>query len=379
MRLSIWAGVAISLFATAASAWPFSPAQSTLGYTYFNRPGADMTAHNADVGACVDQAQRTRSWDETHAQRGLAGLLAANAGHNAVEAAAIENCMIVKGWRVVRIPAAETETWERLSQADAAARLTPMVGAAFPRGEVVRVWGNEAGNAANQRFMQSPTRTVNGQLSVRAWGKFPEFKDSPDGPTGMPPADTRKFMRQLRRPDQIDTLSPGSSIALFRLKGDSLRNGLQLLFERLPSGSDEGKGDVAWVGTAKFGSSRQYAFVAVTLPPGRWRLASMNIFEQELNFCLGAPSFEVRPGEVLYGGAFDLSAADITPDLSVEPAKAWFAGRPEADKLRAVEYRNGSTGICSGSAIYALEFKNVPFVPGYLGGSAYKAVGQSPH
>ena len=70
---------------------------------------------------------------------------------------------------------------------------------------------------------------------------------------------------------------------------------------------------------------------------------------------------------MLYAGAFDLAAEDITPDMDLAPARAWLgdAARP----VSAAAYANGSLGPCGDNSIYALEFKGAPFEPGYAWGS----------
>ena len=102
------------------------------------------------------------------------------------------------------------------------------------------------------------------------------------------------------------------------------------------------------------------------VPAGRWRLYGLGA-APTLNLCLGSPSFEVKAGEVVYAGAYDLDAAELGPDLDLAPAKAWLGaqGRP----LRAASYVNGSLGPCGDNSIYALEIKGAPFEPGYAWGS----------
>jgi hypothetical protein len=108
------------------------------------------------------------------------------------------------------------------------------------------------------------------------------------------------------------------------------------------------------------------------VPPGRWRISGVtnsSYAALELNFCLGSPSFEIKAGDVLYAGAFDMDAADIGPDLDLAPAKRWLGSAPQTERLQAVSYMNGSRAPCSGDEIYALEVKGAPFDPSYQWGS----------
>ena len=93
-----------------------------------------------------------------------------------------------------------------------------------------------------------------------------------------------------------------------------------------------------------------------------------------LNFCLGSPSFEVKAGEIVYAGSFDLSASVFEPNMDLAPAKSWLADPSKT--VLAATYVNGSQGRCSNNTIYALEINGAPFEPGYGWGS--RAVVRSP-
>ena len=86
------------------------------------------------------------------------------------------------------------------------------------------------------------------------------------------------------------------------------------------------------------------------------------------NFCLGAPSFDVQAGDVIYAGTIDLDSETIVPDLTLAPAKAFLAGTPAADIVKPASYVNGSREQC-GAGMYAYEVPNAPFLPGYSLGS----------
>jgi hypothetical protein len=88
-----------------------------------------------------------------------------------------------------------------------------------------------------------------------------------------------------------------------------------------------------------------------------------------LNLCLGSPSFELKPGEVIYAGTWNLAGDDLGPDLAMAPARAWLKG-PAAEQLQPAVYRNGSRGSCHAFPMsYALEIPGAPFAPDYHWGS----------
>jgi hypothetical protein len=105
---------------------------------------------------------------------------------------------------------------------------------------------------------------------------------------------------------------------------------------------------------------------AIVVPPGRWRIYGLGL-SPILNLCLGSPSFEIKAGEIVYAGEFDLSRDDVSPNLDLAPAQAWLAGQNR--KITPAAYANGSLGPCGDNSIYALEFKDAPFEPGYAWGS----------
>src|SRR5436305_256362 len=111
MRLALLAAVVIvGLPITVAAegmSGPVTLGQMTLGYTYFNKPRADLTAHDADVKECAADAARALAVDDQLSNSHPAGLalaVVASIYHRGAAGSALENCMVVRGWRVVKIP-----------------------------------------------------------------------------------------------------------------------------------------------------------------------------------------------------------------------------------------------------------------------------------
>jgi hypothetical protein len=111
-------------------------------------------------------------------------------------------------------------------------------------------------------------------------------------------------------------------------------------------------------------------WLAFSIPPGRWRLSEMGIGLGRLNFCLGSPSFEVAAGEVVYAGSFNLSSENLSPVMSLGDARSWLGETRAAARVRVANYSNGWTGDCEGNVLYAIEFDQAPFRPGYVWGGA---------
>ncbi len=353
-------------------------ARATLGYSYFNRPGADLQSHDAELAACLVQTSRMRSGDETGGTAqtpGVAGAiiggLITNASHKGVVAAGVENCMVVRGWRVVLLPDAEGAKLATMSPDALHAVLEPWVGAGEPHGQIVRVWTNDAIRASTSRYELRPPHTDGGQLGISALAaaRLPPPDVADLGPVAIV-LDKKRIARTLT-PNEFSSVPPGHALIIVHLKGVGPRNGVAITFER--EGPDrsasawarDGQPDVLWVFIYGLFADKNGKFFAFDAPPGRWRLGSMH----SINLCLGSPAFDAAAGDTVYAGAFDLGSEDFGPDLSLDAPHGFLGSSPATRQLRAAVYNNGSVGICSGPEIYAVEFKGAPFEHGYSWGS----------
>jgi hypothetical protein len=335
----------------------------TRGYTYFNKAGADLAAHDAAVVECVQVAARARTFlsrmestpDRQPMQVGLVGGLIWGSrfatGHRGTAMATLENCMVVKGWRIVKLPDREGRALARTSRSELVAALAPWIGSETPRGDIVREWRNEAASSASRRFTELPPVTDDGQLGLKA-------------ATG---ADATQFMSMIEvypgpvpdydliRPSAVSgvlAVSADSGVILLSMKGNNVPNGFGLVFQSETGGRTHS----VWIGVGE-PDFQQNKVMAIPVPAGRWRLAAMRSnSNQVLDFCWGAPSFEVPPGKFVWAGRFDLASANLRPDLDLEPALAWLTDPTDRSVLVPAEYLNGSTAPCDGTTHYALEF-----------------------
>jgi hypothetical protein len=370
----------------------------TKGYTYYNLPGSTAADHTDAVTACAAEAYKVRGVDAelrdgpTYVYTNdysASGLVASGVGgiigniiveqmiegwSRGVYAAAFENCMVVRGWRVVRLSQSEGESLSLAPLSDMAARLAPWTGADQPHGEIVRTWKNDAVAASTRYFYIRPAHNNDGLLSLTVvTGKSLATVTlaDPQRPTVIQL--DAKWPTKGLMPDQIATTLPEAGIIVVRLASASRNDGLRLTLVRMgtdsnvkPSANDHAP-DTVTVGEIK-GAGKGGTFAAFAAPPGRWRIAAIGGLA-DIGFCMGAPSFPVAAGEVVYAGTFNMAAADIGPDLTLEAPKAWLAGKPAAETIRPAVYTNGSQAACSYNGIYALEFKGVPNDPDYHWGS----------
>ena len=284
--------------------------------------------------------------------------------------------MVVHGWRVVRLSDSEGAALAAVSAAELTTRLTPWIGAQTPHGEIVRAWGNDAAKASTTRFAIRPDHTNDGQLSLKlvTEATLKQFIVS-EPPRAKAPTLDPKWPRKSLKPEQVAGAPPETGVIVFHLVGMSMHNGVALAFNREGPQKDlapaivDHAPDSVLVAVGLLFAKKEGNFVAYALPPGRWRLLGMGLIPM-INFCLGSPSFEVKAGEVVYAGSFDLGAEDLGPDLSLGRARAWLAGQPAAATIRPAVYTNGSLGQCGPNSLYALEIKGAPFEPGYSWGGA---------
>jgi len=398
MKARILAAAAVAIMACAgggshAADNALNLGRMTPGYSYFNRPRADMALHNADLGACLVDAANLRSVREKLGSgSGILGALiegaATNSASRGVISASIENCMVVRGWRVVHLDDVEGAALSALTSDDLAKRLAPWIGAEIPHGTVVRSWHNDAALGAVNHFSLHAQHTRNGQLSVLALGtsvsealKADQAADAAMtalkvGKIALDP----KWPRKPLKPEALDSVPPEAAIIVVAIKGMGMRQGNGFVFtrmgsdpNRLPSYEDHAP-DTFSAAAGWMSGGGEGKFVAFALPPGRWRAFSMVNGLIVLNLCLGSPAFEAKAGEVVYAGLLDLKQDKLEPALDLASARAWMSGAKAAERLRPASYVNGTRGPCGddSNAIYALEFDDAPFEPAYALGSKVK-------
>lgn len=317
------------------------------GHAYYNRPGASLEQHDAEFRDCL-VATNVRPNDSAP-RPSIAMQLVWGGVIQAIGTSAIENCMIARGWRVYQLAEAEGRTVSRLSDADFTARFAPMVGAATPPGVLVREWDNQTARPARYHTPSRPRAQSRDQLSARSFrlsGLEVQLRtaDEANGPT---------FSAVRGVPlDRIPAPGPGKAIVV--LGGVGNRG---MFFSR----TVETGGEIAF----GLNANRQGLWQAFEVPAGRYRITRTSW----IIHCLGAPAFDIAPGEVVYAGRFDLEGETMGPTLNPDEVPGQLSDGLR-DRLRPARYENGSTVPCSyGMGIYPLEIPGAPFEPGYRWGS----------
>jgi hypothetical protein len=385
--------MSLMLFAAASAAVAAAPAdeapgqvnltKSIGGYVYFNRPGADIGTHDTEVVDCIRQAARTVQPDVNGG--GILGAILHSAMEDRGEAVNVENCMVVRGWRVVRISDEEGDRLAKLTPAEKSSELSAWVGEATPHGEIMRVWNNDAGRVSTKKF-KLPGYFGRTSISVAAQPEqVRKEAATPPAPPELPKAAKSTRPPKALKPEQLAAVPADSALVIVHLKGLSMSNGQWMVLQRvgadpeIPAWAEDQRPDVVNVIYASFWTGDDGKILAYALPPGRWRVAGQGGGLSQLNFCLGAPAFEVAAGEVVYAGSFDMGAEDFGPNLDLGRAQALLAANPDqAARLRPAVYENGWTTACGGNFIYAYEIKGAPFRAGYVGGGAPAAAANQP-
>lgn len=114
--------------------------------SFFNRPGASAEQVATDTAQCRAIAEGADS--QINGVEVLAGGLGSIIGGafagNRLKRVNIENCMLVRGWRLYAMTREEGTAWKALPEATRERELAVLVGAATPtRGTLLREWHND--------------------------------------------------------------------------------------------------------------------------------------------------------------------------------------------------------------------------------------------
>jgi hypothetical protein len=370
---------AMLLMAPAVSAEPVEIGQVAQGAIYYNRPGGSLAEHNEDLRSCIADTQLKSSDDPTDFGRSLIFQLMWSGPIAGVRAVAVENCMLVRGWRAVRVPDVEAAKLMGLNASDLSREMSPWIAADQPHGDIARVWDNDALHPGAYKTASRARTPAKNHLSLQLFALSGEALPVPPAFTQLGKVDAKWPTKSLQ-PAEISSAPPGSALIVMRATGPGNRfGGAPVLVrqgatpEDYPSKVDHAP-DLLMAPAGRFGVKKDGFWFVFAVPAGRWIVARSGF----VGHCLGAPSFAVDAGEVVYAGTFHIEGPDLTPDLNIQPARDYLSG-PAASAVRPAGYRNGDRLTCRGFGInYALEFPGAPFAPGYSWGSAYKSAPKRP-
>lgn len=358
---------------TSALAETIDPFVIVTGTTFFNKPHATLADHNADFARCALQTNILAApkngvpipegphYGSVLAQALTGPIAAAIWGDvsSAFQASHIENCMIVAGWRVVRLSNDAMPDPSSLSVDALKEKMSALVGLESPPGVIVRSWRNDALHPRNIRSRAFGKEAGKGQLSFRVFTPPSDLSVSADRVfTRTNVKIAIPWVDRSLKFSEIPSIPVGAGVIIAKVKGMDVDSTPGLFFEKArvyPIGehtSSDGSPDIIRASMSHLLANKEGNWFIFAVPPGEWRIRSLGY----LSFCLGSPSFSVSPGEAVFAGAFDIDGENLGPNLDLAEVKPLLS-TGVVEHLKAAEYRNGSLGNCHSILTpYALEF-----------------------
>ncbi len=356
-----------------ALAEPVNLVRQSEGYTYFNRSGADLAAMYRDIEGCIARVTGSSSGAGYGPVQGFAGELIAGALRNGMTMVSLENCMVVRGWRIIRVDDKEGAAFSRLPADRIAARLEEWTGSEQAHGTVVRSWANDLTKVDTIKSA-FPNMAARPSLSVLAVPRSEGGRSQP-GQSSQPSWPAKMNIFKPATPDQLIHVQDGAAILIVTLRNSAPKDFVRLKLLRLgpnqhdPASFTDGRPDTLWLTLPKTsnGTPSGAPIVLTTsfvIPAGRWAIYGVS---DVMTACLGTAYFDVGAGAVIYTGAFDFGVDGLPLDPSLEPARAHLQALPNLQgQITLAQWTNGATITCPGTYAYALELPAAPYANGYV-------------
>lgn len=349
MRKWLWF---LGLLAVSSPAYasPDALGVPTDGYVYFHRTGATMEQHNIALRRCTANSLKTLPPLDLGYVAVTNGWVTMSSPHyvalNTHLAANIENCMVATGWEVLQLNADEGARIDALDQRRKEAALSGLVGAVSPEGKLVRSF-----RKLDILSMRAAMAADKGRQSLSFGAVEPDagpwVLPTPAAWELVPPAahgTTPRTAIVVR----VTTIAPAQMNFRFTQLDDTAATARPYI--NVPSPTK-----LFW----KKGAFLEQTYV-FPVKPGRWTLGSIG----PVGLCLGAPSFDVQQGEVVFAGTFNVGSTDpFQPDMALAPAQQALANADLSERLTPAKYVNGRTfdcGTLAPSFIYSLNEPNAP-------------------
>lgn len=309
------------------------------GYVYFHKAGADMAAHDAAVAECSARAFEalpgTFGGSVAGPDKGIIPNIVADLIYAKIQGngdrlnfnANLENCMVIRGWEVIRLPDEQGKALAAQTQPQIAAALAPWVGAKDPPGELARTYAPLAEVGPRMAAFERALPPLSLLAVATAPARMPrpvyervQLKPLPPG-AALAPGASGLVVRAT-------TVQPIQNMFIFARtedgpKGTPDGGKLTLLWAASP---------VKFLGKAGTPLERNFLF---EVPPGHWRMLGTMI----AGYCLEGPVFDIKPGEVVYAGDFD-ARSRTQADLDMAPIRPWAEAQHISDRMQPAAYRS---------------------------------------
>ena len=331
------------------------------GYTYFTHPGASIEEHDKDVAGCVADVKNVGG--PVSVAPGILGTAMVGVldtyNKNAFFRTNLEHCMVLRGWQVARVPKPEGEAL--FGQPPAAIK------------KQLEQWiGRDPAYGGTQRFLG-----FNGEKSISAindGAKSLSLASVADGqavasrnPEFAIPSPDQKALGPLSVMDGLSQAPEGKAIVVLQFKGSAKDGFNRFVFTKLVRGADAtGKGPPQpWfelVPNRLFkGADATSVTLVYAVDPGTWGISSA----PGLKTCLLLPVMTLKPGDVVFAGAFDMDRP-FGPELGLDRGREVLKQAPElAAKVKAAPWVNGYGWPCQPMIVGGYAISGAPYADTY--------------
>ncbi|HEX8670040.1 MAG TPA: hypothetical protein VF727_16885 [Allosphingosinicella sp.] len=324
---------------------------------FYNKPGATRAQYDADWQECRLIARGSRTPGGTvpvytygvsplaaGVGGAIGGLIAGAIAEGQQRRANRRSCLLIKGWRLVEPPAAQTARVAKMSDAERDAYFDTIVGAKAVQGQVTE----------RTSFALAPDPAV--KLDAPVSGPASVFlgkKIDPAAPFELAPGEGAVVIA-YRRPDAASIGRHGTlSLARYDVNAGDIAS-------QPRDWKKKGDTTTYWAQATSDDKKAPLEVQVLRLTAGEYVIASANLGKVPVgtSFCFGAPAFRVAAGEVVYVGDFlplqtELSTGDKFIGLAyashIEDSRAALAAKQPklAAALNPAPLRNHATFGCS--------------------------------
>ena len=114
--------------------------------SFFNKPGASAELVASDTSQCraIAEGADSQITGINVVAGGLGGIIGGAFAGKRLKRVNIENCMLIRGWRLYAMTREEGASWKALTDSERDKQLATLIGAEAPaRGTLLREWHND--------------------------------------------------------------------------------------------------------------------------------------------------------------------------------------------------------------------------------------------